>query len=60
MFERVSANLDFLAREEEVVKMIAEGHSSRAIADTLVISVKTVEKRISGALKLLKDNMLEP
>jgi RNA polymerase sigma-70 factor (family 1) len=30
------------------------------ISERLQISVKTVEKRISGALKLLKDNMLEP
>ena len=31
-------------REEEIVKLIAEGHSSRDIAATLVISVKTVER----------------
>ncbi|MTD43829.1 response regulator [Conexibacter sp. W3-3-2] len=30
-------------RELEVLKLIAEGHSSRAIAELLVISVKTVE-----------------
>ena len=31
-------------REEEIVKMIAEGHSSREIADALVISAKTVDR----------------
>ena len=40
-------------REEEVVKMIAEGHSSRAIADTLVISVKTVERHRANVLHKL-------
>ncbi|WP_395726095.1 response regulator [Nakamurella sp.] len=40
-------------REEEVVKMIAEGHSSRAIADTLVISVKTVERHRANVLQKL-------
>ena len=31
-------------RESEVAKLVAEGHSSQAIADTLVISIKTVER----------------
>lgn len=31
-------------RESEIVKLIAEGHSSREIAGMLVISVKTVER----------------
>ena len=30
-------------REREVLQLIAEGHSNQAIADQLVISVKTVE-----------------
>ncbi len=40
-------------REEEVVKLIAEGHSSRDIADALVISVKTVERHRSNILAKL-------
>jgi DNA-binding NarL/FixJ family response regulator len=31
-------------RESEVAKLVAEGYSSQAIADTLVISIKTVER----------------
>ena len=40
-------------REEEVVKLIAEGHSSKEIADTLVISVKTVERHRANVLAKL-------
>ncbi len=41
------------AREEEVVKMIAEGHSSRAIADALFISIKTVDRHRANVLQKL-------
>ncbi|MFI7451455.1 response regulator [Nonomuraea sp. NPDC049714] len=37
-------------REEEIVKLIAEGHSSKEIADLLVISVKTVERHRANVL----------
>lgn len=37
-------------REEEVLKLIAEGHSSREIADALVISLKTVESHRANIL----------
>ena len=40
-------------REEEILKLVAEGHSSRAIADTLVISVKTVERHRANMLQKL-------
>jgi DNA-binding NarL/FixJ family response regulator len=40
-------------REEEVVKLIAEGHSSREIARTLVISVKTVDRHRANILQKL-------
>jgi DNA-binding NarL/FixJ family response regulator len=41
------------AREEEVVKLIAEGHSSKEIATTLVISHKTVERHRANVLAKL-------
>jgi DNA-binding NarL/FixJ family response regulator len=40
-------------REQEVVKLIAEGHSSKEIADTLVISDKTVERHRANILEKL-------
>ncbi|MFG3437486.1 response regulator [Nonomuraea sp. NPDC047897] len=40
-------------REEEIVKLIAEGHSSKDIADILVISVKTVERHRANVLAKL-------
>ncbi|GAA2769671.1 response regulator [Nonomuraea dietziae] len=41
------------SREEEIVKLIAEGHSSKDIADILVISVKTVERHRANILAKL-------
>ncbi|GAA0896542.1 response regulator transcription factor [Pseudonocardia zijingensis] len=40
-------------REEEIVKLIAESHSSREIAETLGISVKTVERHRANILQKL-------
>jgi DNA-binding NarL/FixJ family response regulator len=40
-------------REEEIVKMIAEGHSSKEIADELVISAKTVDRHRANVLQKL-------
>ena len=40
-------------REDEVVKLIAEGHSSKEIAATLVISHKTVERHRANVLAKL-------
>ncbi|MGW5917468.1 response regulator [Nocardia fluminea] len=40
-------------REEEVLKLIAEGRSSREIADDLVISAKTVERHRANILHKL-------
>ncbi|GAA2525005.1 response regulator transcription factor [Pilimelia columellifera] len=40
-------------REEEVLKLVAEGHSSREIAELLFISVKTVERHRTNLLQKL-------
>ncbi|MFJ6212853.1 response regulator [Streptomyces sp. NPDC092296] len=41
------------AREEEILKLVAEGHSSKDIAQTLFISVKTVERHRANILQKL-------
>lgn len=40
-------------REDEVLKLVAEGHSSRDIADALTISVRTVERHRENILAKL-------
>ncbi|MEV0022470.1 response regulator transcription factor [Streptomyces atroolivaceus] len=40
-------------REEEILKLVAEGHSSKEIAVMLVISVKTVERHRANLLQKL-------
>lgn len=40
-------------REEEILKLVAEGHSTREIAELLYISVKTVERHRSNILAKL-------
>jgi DNA-binding NarL/FixJ family response regulator len=40
-------------REQEVIKLIAEGHTSEEIAETLVISKKTVERHRANILEKL-------
>ncbi|MET9394571.1 response regulator transcription factor [Streptomyces sp. NPDC006624] len=40
-------------REEEVLKLVAEGHSSQAIADLLYISIKTVQRHRANLLHKL-------
>ena len=42
------------ARESEIVKLIAEGRSSKEIAALLVISIKTVERHRSNILQKLE------
>ena len=41
------------AREQEVVKLIAEGYSTKQIAEALVISEKTVERHRANILEKL-------
>jgi len=40
-------------RESEILKLVAEGHTSKEIADLLVISVKTVERHRANILEKL-------
>ena len=40
-------------REEEIVKLIAEGNSTKEIADLLVISAKTVDRHRANILAKL-------
>lgn len=40
-------------REEEILKLVAEGHSSKQIADILFISFKTVERHRANLLQKL-------
>ncbi|MFK0016275.1 response regulator [Streptomyces sp. NPDC091027] len=40
-------------REEQILKLVAEGHSSKEIADLLVISAKTVERHRANLLSKL-------
>jgi DNA-binding NarL/FixJ family response regulator len=40
-------------REREVLKLIAEGHTNRYIADYMCVSVKTIEKHRSNLMKKL-------
>ncbi|MYX33196.1 MULTISPECIES: response regulator transcription factor [Streptomycetaceae] len=40
-------------REEEILKLVAEGHTSQEIADLLFISIKTVERHRANLLQKL-------
>jgi DNA-binding NarL/FixJ family response regulator len=42
------------AREQEVLKLVAEGYSNKQIAETLVISEKTVERHRANILEKLR------
>jgi DNA-binding NarL/FixJ family response regulator len=50
--EEVSAD-PLTPRESEIVKLVAEGYTTREIADTLVISEKTVERHRANVLEKL-------
>jgi DNA-binding NarL/FixJ family response regulator len=50
--ERLSTSV-LTPREDEVIKLIAEGYTSREIADALTISLKTVERHRSNILQKL-------
>jgi len=40
-------------REQEVIKLVAEGHTNKQIAETLIISEKTVERHRANILEKL-------
>ncbi|APU38740.1 MULTISPECIES: response regulator [unclassified Streptomyces] len=53
---RTGANLParpITEREEEILKLVAEGHTSKEIGDLLVISAKTVERHRANLLQKL-------
>jgi DNA-binding NarL/FixJ family response regulator len=50
--ERVSASA-LTTREDQVIKLIAEGYSSKEIATLLTISIKTVERHRANILEKL-------
>jgi len=50
--EEVSAD-PLTPRESEIVKLVAEGYTTREMADTLVISEKTVERHRANVLEKL-------
>ncbi len=52
-FKKKSAWDTVTHREREILKLIAEGHKNREIADYLCISVKTVEKHRANLMKKL-------
>jgi DNA-binding NarL/FixJ family response regulator len=51
--ERLLRAEPLTAREQQVVKLIAEGHTNRQIANELVISEKTVERHRANILEKL-------
>lgn len=52
--DNVSSTWDTLThREREVLKLVAEGHPNKYIADYLCLSIKTVEKHRSNLMKKL-------
>lgn len=54
MAENLPSSLERLTlREREVLKLVAEGHANKHIADYLCVSVKTVEKHRSNLMKKL-------
>ncbi|KQV06809.1 response regulator [Leifsonia sp. Root112D2] len=50
--ERLPANI-LTAREEQITKLIAEGNSAKQIAESLSISVKTVDRHRANILQKL-------
>jgi DNA-binding NarL/FixJ family response regulator len=51
--EERAADVDLTPREAQVLSLIADGHTSREIAEALVISPRTVERHREKLLKKL-------
>ena len=47
---------ELTAREKEVLELVANGHSTKQIADKLKISIRTVESHRINMLKKMKVN----
>jgi DNA-binding NarL/FixJ family response regulator len=45
--------IDLSSREQNVVQLVAEGHTNRSIGDVLALSVKTVESHRASAMRKL-------
>jgi DNA-binding NarL/FixJ family response regulator len=57
--ESVRSMADLLTpREREVLQLVAEGHTNNSIADTLSISIKTVEKHRANVMSKMEVNDL--
>lgn len=52
--ETVSVSVELTAREREVIQLIAEGKSTKEIADILHVSVKTIETHRQNVMKKLR------
>ncbi|MEZ4663989.1 MAG: response regulator transcription factor [Caldilineaceae bacterium] len=48
-----SAHSDLTMRERDVLELLAQGHSNKAIADRLIISIGTVKNHVHNVLKKL-------
>ncbi len=52
--ETASVSVELTAREREVIQLIAEGKSTKEIADILHVSVKTIETHRQNVMKKLR------
>ena len=52
--EAASVTVELTAREREVIQLIAEGKSTKEIADILHVSVKTIETHRQNVMKKLR------
>jgi len=53
LYKRDSTNGTLTSREQSVVKLIAEGHSNKAVGSVMGLSIKTVETHRATAMRKL-------